>query len=186
MCSYSNYLMIIIFSLDNFFDVRCALHSSRERENGQAIYTSVMPTYGVPHNTLTGFSISTPELSKPRNWAQGENCHSCLSSHPISLRSFDFKQRSCEPLDLRHFQDSLLMGNFQPYIFTYSFLSCSLTLILQRLFEGTKSLFGKNGTVPFGDRFYCEKSILSFLNRKEKGYLCRGTESNHCIRTGSQ
>ena len=34
-----------------------------------------------------------------------------------------------------------------------------------------KSLFGKNGTIPFGEHFYYKKSVLSVLKRKEKGYL---------------
>lgn len=36
-----------------------------------------------------------------------------------------------------------------------------------------KSLLGKNGTPPLGDRFYCEKSLRSILKRKEKD-LCVG------------
>ena len=47
-------------------------------------------------------------------------------------------------------------------------------------------LFGKNGTVPFGDRSYCEKSVLSALKQKEKGHLYEGTERNRCVQTGSQ
>ena len=42
--------------------------------------------------------------------------------------------------------------------------------------EKIKSLFGKNGTVPFGGRFYCEKSLLSVWKRKESHLYRDGTE----------
>ena len=52
MWSYSNYLMIVIlFSLNDFFYVLLISMWSGERENGQTIYTSVVATYGVPPNT---------------------------------------------------------------------------------------------------------------------------------------
>ena len=41
-----------------------------------------------------------------------------------------------------------------------------------------KGLFGWNGSVPFGDRFYCKKRVLSVLKRKETGHLYGGTERN--------
>jgi len=34
-----------------------------------------------------------------------------------------------------------------------------------------KGLVDKNGTVPLGDRFFCENYLLSILKRKEKGHL---------------
>ena len=50
----------------------------------------------------------------------------------MSLMSFDFKQKCCEPQDLRHPHANILLGDFLPHIFSYPFSSCSLTLILQK------------------------------------------------------
>ena len=43
-----------------------------------------------------------------------------------------------------------------------------------------------DGSVPFGDRFHCKKSVLSVLKRKEKNLLYAGTERNRCNQTGSK
>ena len=51
-----------------------------------------------------------------------------------------------------------------------------------RIETSSKGLFGKNGTVPLGDRFCCEND-LSILKRKEKGHLYGETERNRCIQT---
>jgi len=40
--------------------------------------------------------------------------------------------------------------------------------------------------VPSGDRFCCEKDVLSVLKRKEKGRLYGETERNRCIQTGPE
>ena len=41
-----------------------------------------------------------------------------------------------------------------------------------------KGLFGKNGTVPLGDRFCCENDLSSVLKRKEKVNLYDMGERN--------
>ena len=46
-----------------------------------------------------------------------------------------------------------------------------------------EGLFGKNGTVPSGDRFCCEKGLPSVLKQKEKWHLYGETERNRCIQT---
>ena len=57
-------------------------------------------------------------------------------------------------------------------------------VVLPSLRQQSKGLFGKNGTVPLGDRFCCENDLLSVLKRKEKGHLYGETERNHCTQTG--
>ena len=48
----------------------------------------------------------------------------------------------------------------------------------------TKTLFGWNGSVPFGDCFHSKKRVLSVLKRKETEHLYGGTERNCSNRTG--
>jgi len=47
--------------------------------------------------------------------------------------------------------------------------------------RGTKGLFGKNGTVPLGDRFCCENDLLPALERKENGHLYGMGERNGTV-----
>jgi len=56
--------------------------------------------------------------------------------------------------------------------------------LLPGLHHPPKDLFGWNGFVSFGDRFYCKKRVLSVLKRKEIGYLYGGMERNRSNRTG--
>jgi len=47
--------------------------------------------------------------------------------------------------------------------------------------KGNKGLFGKNGTVPLGDRFCCENDLPSVSKRQEKGHLYGGTGRDRCV-----
>ena len=93
-------------------------------------------------------SLETP--SKPRNWARAEigpgrvaqvaSPGSLKQPEKLSLvfiKSHDIThifQKCCKPQDLYHPQASILLRNFQPYIFNYPFSSKSrsLALILHR------------------------------------------------------
>jgi len=44
-------------------------------------------------------------------------------------------------------------------------------------------LFGKNVTFLFSDHFWCEKSVLSVVKRKEEGHFYGAAEWNHSIQT---
>ena len=50
-----------------------------------------------------------------------------------------------------------------------------------RLLEIAKSLFGKQKTVPYCDRFCYGNSPLPVLKRKGNTHLYGGTERNRCI-----
>jgi len=48
--------------------------------------------------------------------------------------------------------------------------------------NNTKSLFGYDGSVPFGDRFHCKKSVLSVLKRAEKVLLYGTVVTKHALK----
>ena len=110
---------------------------------------------GFLHQGLAHPHASLETSSKPRNWtragigsggvgpgwvAQVASPGSMKQLEKLSLmfiKSYDIThifQKCCEPQDLCHPQASILLRNFQPYIFNYPFSSKlrSLALILHR------------------------------------------------------